>query len=140
MPNLPDPQLSGVTLKRDVAVCGIQLNDHLGNELGGFGMIDGTRAGVLALDYSKREAVALYSNDDPDRPAAGLMINARMKKGPLGEGDAYRRIELRVEGDLPALVFKGKDGRDRIIIGLDEEEDPVVEVVGKDGERRSLIE
>ncbi len=140
MSPLPDPQLQGVAMKRDVTVTGLQLNDNQGNEVGGIGNIDGTRVSVVALDYTQHEAVAMYAADSEENPSAGLMINQRVTADDIRKLPHYQRIELKVEGDVPSLIFKGKDGKPRLIIGLDAEDNPVIEVIDKDGKRKSIIE
>ncbi len=46
---LPNPVVGGIERPRDVTVSGIQLNDENGNEIGGFGAIEGMRASLFAL-------------------------------------------------------------------------------------------
>jgi hypothetical protein len=139
--DLPDPVVEGVERKRDVRVSGIQINDAAGNEIGGFGTIEGMRAALLALDYSRHEAVKMFATETPDGSAAGLSLNEKVpfsdKTGPERNPT---RIDIRVQDGLPTLVFKGKDGKDRILIGLDKDDNPVVQIIDKNGKTRSLIE
>lgn len=65
---------------------------------------------------------------------------ARIKKAEVMGPKKYSKAELKIENDSPVLTFSGKDGKPRIIIGLDKNDNPVIRALGKDGQMRSLTE
>jgi len=136
--DLPDPVVEGEARHRDVKVSGIQLNDSQGNEIGGFGVIEGQRVGVLALDYLWHEAAVLYAADTPEGSQAGLVLSEKVEFKDGRFVRPHRRIELTVTEGSPSLVFKGKDGKPRLMIGLDENDEAYIKVIGKDGAERRL--
>ena len=136
----PDPKVDGTIYKRDVTISGIQLMDCNGNELGSIGISDYQRMAVFALDYSKHEAVGMYSFDTPETNGACIFINGKDEKTEVMGPKKYSKAELKIENSSPVLAFSGKDGKPRIIIGLDENDDPVIQVLGKDGQMRNIIE
>jgi hypothetical protein len=138
---LPNPVVEGKERKRDVRVSGIQINDADGNEIGGFGSIEGMRAALLALDYSKHEAIKMFAGETPEGSAAGLSLNEKVPfSDQTGPERNPTRIDLRVQNGLPSLVFKDKAGKDRIVIGLDADDNPVIEIIDKTGNKKNLAE
>ena len=136
----PQPVVNGKRYKRDVQISGLTFRDYQGNETGGIGVMDGTRQSVLAFDYTNREALVMWTVDDSLNPSTGIMFNERLKPEEDIPGRSRQRIALQVESDIPSLVFLGKDGTPRIKIGLDSLDNPIIEVIGKDGKKRSLLE
>jgi len=138
--NSPDPFVNGKRYKRDMPVAGITLRDSKGNEAGGMGMLGNGQTRVIALDYSAREAIFLWADDDSTNPSAGLAVNEKLKPAEDIPERSRRRIALQVENDLPTLTFLGKDGKPRIVIGLDSLDNPIIQITGKDGKTRNLAE
>ena len=136
---LPDPVINGESMKRDVVVSGIQINDSNGNEIGGMGVIDGTRIGILALDYGFNEAVGMWSADTAEEKSAGLYVCDSVGFANGKHERPYKRIVIAVNEDLPSLVFMGKNGKPRLVIGLDENDNPVIDILDADGNSKSLI-
>ncbi len=103
-------------------------------------MVDGTRCALFALDYSYHEAIKVFAGDMPEGHAAGIGISEKvpfdLEKGPERN---HERIELRVQDGLPALVFKARDGKPRITIGLDEDDNPIIEITDSSGASRNLV-
>ena len=137
--SLPNPVVDGVVMKREVSVSGIQLNDSKGNEIGGFGVIEGHRIGVMALDYTHHEAVGMYASDEEDGASAGIFVNQKVGFKDGRNTAPYKRIEISVAKGVPKLVFKGKNGKPRMVIGLDEDDNPVIEVIDSKGVSKSVI-
>jgi len=136
----PDPQVNGKRYKRDVPFAGLTLRDSKGNETGGVGMLGDGQTRAMALDYTTREAIFLWADDDSTNPSAGLVVNEKLKPAEDMPGRSRRRITLQVENDLPTLTFLGKDGKPRIVIGLDSLDNPIIQITTKDGKTRNLAE
>jgi len=136
---LPDPVVDGVPMKRDVVVSGIQLTDSKGNEIGGMGIIDGTRIGILALDYTHNEAVGMYAADTDEGDSAGVYICDKVGFTNGRHERPYKRIEITVADGLPRFILKGKNGKPRLVMGLDENDDPFIDILDAEGKRTSLI-
>lgn len=132
--DLPDPQVDGKTYKRDVSVSGMQFLDENGDEIGGLGIIEGQRTALFGLDYKNHEAVVVYAYDNKDGFGSGVSVNAKDEKAKADGVKKYARIEIKTKNNLPVIAFVGKDGKEKMILGLDSEDIPFIKVL-KDNDK-----
>lgn len=137
--DLPDPQVGGKTYKRDVSVSGMQFLDENGDEIGGLGVVEGQRTAVFGLDYKNHEAVVLYAYDNKDGFGSCISVNAKDEKAKADGVKKYARIEIKTKDNLPLIAFVGKDGKEKMVLGLDPEDNPFIKVLKKDGKLLDII-
>ena len=129
---LPNPMVQGKEYPRSVKVCGIQLNDSLGNETGGLGVIDGLKGALLCFDYSTAEALCLSKLEKAgytgitilDKPAEGSQI------GQTGS----QRLLFAVEQGESKMVLSDKNGKERIRLVVDSSNVARAEFLDEKGE------
>lgn len=122
-----------------------------GDEVGGIG-VSGTEKGghaLITLDYRNTplEAIGFATHYGAKGQNAGLVV----MDSPTGTVDVKKlkaadeaeikrlqammveRVTLGVDGHNAALVFKDRNGKDRIVIGVDESNTPELKVLDENG-------
>ena len=150
---MPQAPFQGEMLDRTVppGMAGIIYCAPNGDEVGGIG-VSGTEQGghaLITLDYRNTplEAVGLATHFGPDGQTAGLAVmdsptgTVDIKKiKALDEAEVKRlqgmmvtRISLGVEGHDAALSISDRNGKPRIVIGVDDSDHPEIRVLDEQG-------
>jgi hypothetical protein len=150
---MPQGPFQGEMLTRNVppGMAGIIYCAPNGDEVGGIG-VSGTEKGghaLITLDYRNTplEAIGFATHYGPKGQSAGLTV----MDSPTGTVDVKKlkaadeaeikrlqammvdRVTLGVDGHNAALVFKDRNGKERIVIGVDENNNPEVKVLDENG-------
>jgi hypothetical protein len=150
---MPQGPFQGEMLTRNVppGMAGIIYCAPNGDEVGGIG-VSGTEKGghaLITLDYRNTplEAIGFATHYGSQGQSAGLTV----MDSPTGTVDVKKlktadeaeikrlqammveRVTLGVDGHAAALVFKDRNGKDRIVIGVDESNTPEVKVLDENG-------
>lgn len=130
---LPDPRIDGKIYHRDVQVSGMQILDDCGDEIGGIGIIDKQRTAVLGLDYKNHEAITAFVYDNQDGHGAGISVNSKDTTAKVDGAKHYSKILIKAENDSTTINFIGRDGKEKMLIGLDENDNPYIRIANKKG-------
>ncbi|HET9212698.1 MAG TPA: hypothetical protein VFR03_19995 [Thermoanaerobaculia bacterium] len=150
---MPQGPFQGEMLTRSVppGMAGIIYCAPNGDEVGGIG-VSGTEKGghaLITLDYRNTplEAIGFATHYGAKGQNAGLVV----MDSPTGTVDVKKlkaadeaeikrlqammveRVTLGVDGHNAALVFKDRNGKDRIVIGVDESNTPELKVLDENG-------
>lgn len=150
---MPQAPFQGEMLERMVPpnMAGIIYCAPNGDEVGGIGVSGTEKAGhaLITLDYRSTplEAIGLATHYGPNGQSAGLVV---MDK-PTGAVDVKKlkandeaeikrlqammvdRISLGVDAHKAALVIKDRNGKDRIVIGVDANNNAEVKILEENG-------
>lgn len=150
---MPQGPFQGEMLTRNVppGMAGIIYCAPNGDEVGGIG-VSGTEKGghaLITLDYRNTplEAIGLATHYGSQGQSAGLVVmdsptgTVDVKKLKVADEAEIKRLQammvdrvtLGVDGHKAALVFKDRNGKDRIVIGVDENNTPEVKVLDENG-------
>jgi hypothetical protein len=150
---MPQGPFQGEMLTRNVppGMAGIIYCAPNGDEVGGIG-VSGTEKGghaLITLDYRNTplEAIGLATHYGAQGQGAGLVVmdsptgTVDVKKLKVADEAEIKRLQammvdrvtLGVDGHKAALVFKDRNGKDRIVIGVDENNTPEVKVLDENG-------
>lgn len=121
--------------KRNFPFAGLIIFDAKGEEQGGYGTGSAPGQGSLALrtldwDDGRGEAVATFRRIAPDGTGtAGTYFSEYPPEGasPV-DGKDRRRIKLQVPGRNAEVLLADRDGRDRIVLRVDEGGEAVIEI------------
>jgi hypothetical protein len=150
---MPQGPFQGELLTRNVppGMAGIIYCAPNGDEVGGIG-VSGTEKGghaLITLDYRNTplEAIGFATHYGSKGQSAGLTV----MDSPTGTVDVKKlkatdeaeikrlqammvdRVTLGVDGHNAALIFKDRNGKERIVIGVDENNNPEVKVLDENG-------
>jgi hypothetical protein len=146
---MPQAPFQGEMLERTVppGMAGIIYCAPNGDEVGGIG-VSGTEKGghsLIALDYRKTplEAIGLATGYSPTGQSASLVVMDHptgpidVKKLKANDATEVKRLQammidritLGVEDHSAALVVKDRDGKSRIVIGVDANNNPEVKIL-----------
>jgi hypothetical protein len=150
---MPQAPFQGETFERTVppGMAGIIYCAPNGDEVGGIGVSGSKESGhaLITLDYRNTplEAIGLSTHYGPKGQSAGLVV----MDSPRGAIDVKKlkaqdpaeikrlqdmmvdRINLGVNGHNASLVIKDRNGKDRIIIAVDDNNNPEVKVLDENG-------
>jgi len=128
----PLPILNGKSFKRAVNPAGMVFYNAAGDEVGGLALTDMEqgRLSALVFDYESSDATGLVTRVSPDGKdaTAGLVINSRSEAK-----DAVRRIELQNHNDVAELVMMDTNGRPRLRLYVDKNDQPAIEMLDEKG-------
>jgi hypothetical protein len=125
-------QVNGELYSRIDAGWGFLVNDQLGNERGGFGILDSLNSMVLGLNYPAGEGIVMVT--EPDH--AFMVFNADTDSSPR------ERIVLSHtgNGEEKTLIRLGDNlTDDRILICTARGEDPALEYLKRNGIKNNLF-
>lgn len=150
---MPDGPFQGLHLKRSVppGLAGMIFCAPNGDEVGGIGVSGSAQGGhsLVALDYRNVpvEAIGFTTHQSGDGQNAALVV----MDNPTGTVDAKKlqaqdpaeiqrlqammvdRISLGVDGHNASLVIRDRKGKERIVIGVDPNNNPEVKILDEDG-------
>lgn len=145
----PMAPIQGEHIARTVppGMSGMIFTDPKGNEVGGIGV--SSRHTTVALDYRDTpiEAIGLATYQGKTGQSAMLKVmdnpkeTVDIKKIKVNDPEELKklqslmvdRITLGVEENVASLVIKDREGKDRILIGVDSQDQPYIKVLNKDG-------
>ncbi|TXI89854.1 MAG: hypothetical protein E6Q34_09885 [Burkholderiaceae bacterium] len=145
----PMAPIQGELIARTVppGMSGMIFTDPKGNEVGGIGV--SSRHTTVALDYRDTpiEAIGLATYQGKTGQSAMLKVmdnpkeTVDVKKIKVNDPDEIKklqslmvdRITLGVEENVASLVIKDREGKERILIGVDNKDQPYIKVLDKDG-------
>jgi len=150
---MPRAPFQGELLERSVppGMAGMIYCAPNGDEVGGMG-VSGTEKSahaLITLDYRNTplEAIGLATNLGPNGQDAALIVmdsptgTIDVKKIKANDAAEIKRLQammidrvtLGVDGHDAALVLKDRNGKKRIVIGVDANNDPRIEVLDEAG-------
>lgn len=145
----PLAPIQGEFIARTVppGMSGMIFTDPKGNEVGGIGV--SSRHTTVALDYRDTpiEAIGLATYQGKTGQSAMLKVmdnpkdTVDVKKIKVNDPEEMKklqslmvdRITLGVEENVASLVIKDREGKDRILIGVDNKDQPYIKVLDKNG-------
>lgn len=145
----PMAPIQGELIARTVppGMSGMIFTDPKGNEVGGIGV--SSRHTTVALDYRDTpiEAIGLATYQGKTGQSAMLKVmdnpkeTVDIKKIKVNDPEELKklqslmvdRITLGVEENVASLIIKDREGKDRILIGVDSQDQPYIKVLDKDG-------
>ena len=145
----PMAPIQGELIARTVppGMSGMIFTDPKGNEVGGIGV--SSRHTTVALDYRDTpiEAIGLATYQGKTGQSAMLKVmdnpkeTVDVKKIKVNDPDEIKklqslmvdRITLGVEENIASLVIKDREGKERILIGVDNKDQTYIKVLDKDG-------
>ncbi len=137
---LPDPRIDGKVYPRDVKISGIQILDGNGDEIGGIGVVDQQRAVVFGLDYKNHEAVVVYAYDNGNEHGAGISINSKDVDAKIDGVKRYSKILIKAENGCTGISFIGKDGSEKMVLGLDNSDNPYIKIKDKNNKLVDIVD
>lgn len=131
---VPDPKLDGKIFKREIDPSGIVFYDNKGNETGGIGInnINEQELNVFAFDYDQSEAIFLFKieKEKQEEFHSGLVI----KDKPIYTNDpktiiSKERVVLENKNGIPSLKFNDRNGKTRILMQIDSNNIPKIQIL-----------
>lgn len=150
---MPQAPFQGEMLQRTVppGMAGMIYCAPNGDEVGGIG-VSGTEKGghaLITLDYrdTPLEAIGLATHYGPNGQSASLVVmdnptgTVNVKKIKANDEAEIKRLQammvdrisLGVDAHNAALVIKDRNGKERIVIGVDANNNPKLEILDENG-------
>ncbi|MEG3192320.1 hypothetical protein [Lysobacter sp. D1-1-M9] len=146
--DLPDPVVRGERIERAITPAGILWHDEDGDESGGLAVAPvpawhgapNGKVRMLTFDFTHQitDAVRLgtYESDDGTAWEGGLTVYDRrpFSSGPIESSQGTRRIYLGTQNEDAGLVILDSEERERIRIGVGQDDVAVIEILDEAGE------
>ena len=135
----PKPRLGGKEYPRSISPAGMVFYRENGDECGGVAVVDtpqGT-ANMMILDYANNDALGFGVREAPGGTySAGMTINDRPPQDAAPEkaaSMAQARVSVENAAGRARIVLCDPQGRERILLEVDERGVPSIRVLGEDG-------
>lgn len=128
---LPNPIVQGKEYQRSHSVTGIQLNDSLGNERGGIGLIDRIDGALLCFDYGTAEALCIVTLDKMNY--TGIVLLEKPKEGSAVGKTGAERLFFAIENKESKILVNDSEGKERIKLSVDSADVAKIEMFDKTG-------
>lgn len=146
--DMPDPVVRGERIERAITPAGILWHDEDGDESGGLGIAPvpawhgapNGKVRMITFDFTHQitDAVRLgtYESDDGTAWEGGLTVYDRrpFSPGPIESSQGIRRIYLGTQNEDAGLVILDSEERERIRIGVGQDDVAVIEILDEAGE------
>lgn len=126
---LPNPLVQGKELPRSSPVTGIQFLDTDGNETGGLAIFDRVHGAGLCFDYDTGEAMCMTKA----KGYKGIVVFDPPAKDARVGIPGSQRMELSLDDGKPRIALSDSKGRDRIVLAIDDHDNPTVQVLDANG-------
>lgn len=139
----PEARIRGKVYERSIDdMIGFVFYEANGDEAGGLALakLRDNQQTALIFDYTHQitDGVGIIrrESDDGKQWKAGFFVADRRpyQPGDIESSQGVERISLANEDKTAALVISDQEGRPRIRIGVDENNKPMIEMLGEDGE------